>query len=70
LSSKVVTEEGAVDKGGATNLKVGGSQCIGRQEVNTEKPLKFAKGGGCMTPPHDPPPPQFPCLSITNIIYY
>jgi len=35
-------------KGGATNLKVGGGECIERWEggVNAVKALTFEKGGG------------------------
>jgi len=36
-----------LDKGGATNLKVGGrGRYIGTWEVNTVKTLKFEEGGG------------------------
>jgi len=40
-----------VNKGGATNLKVGGVNALEGVGVNTVKTLKFEKGAGCMTPP-------------------
>jgi len=53
--------EEPIDKGGATNLKVGG-QCIGRWGVNTRETQNLKKVGV-----HDPSPPSsYGCAASDN----
>jgi len=61
---------GPTNKGGATNMKVGG-QCIGRWGVNIVKTQKFEKGGSC-TPPAPmvvPPLPTSNALARPYIMF-